>query len=111
METYAMFYSLESGSVKFAGKESEIDFIKDQKSLCNPILDDDLYLEIFFTATEESLVKDAFLENLEHFSHASYLTRKFCKNPLNCDYSEKEEELIREASLHALNKFKEKLGL
>lgn len=103
IKTYALIYCLESGSVSFSNEIIDTDFSY------NPILEDDLFIEIFFPGIDDNLVKDAFLEALEDFSHASFLTRKFCKNPYDCDYSELEEKQIRTNATLAVEQFLENL--
>jgi hypothetical protein len=68
-------------------------------------------LRFFFPATDEINVKDAFLENLDKFSHASFLARKYCKNPYDCEYTHSEIDHIKEAAESAVAKFRLSLDM
>jgi hypothetical protein len=94
----SMQFCLEDMKVNFDLNNDDVNEYR-----CNPIMNDYLYVEVFFPEFEKSVAIDIFFKNIELFFKAAFYANKHCKNLLDCDYSIQEIAEIKEAAEYAVS--------
>lgn len=107
MKITSIQYSMEDGEISFDNEA--VDMREEGKPFYNHILQDDLYLTVFFPPTEGTVIRDIFLKTLSDFTQAYLCVNKFSKNPYDCDFSEDEKDTIKRLGKIAVESFIDEL--